>query len=1040
VRSCTSCGRESPDDARFCAACGALLDDAEPRELRKTVTVLFSDVTGSTAIGERLDPEPLRRLMLRWYKEMKAVCEAHGGRVRELIGDAVMAAFGIPAVHEDDALRAVRAAAGMRERLERLNDELERDFGVRLQSRTGVNTGEVIVRDPDPSGALALGDPVNVAARLQTAAEPGEILLGEATHRLVRDAVRAEPVEPLELKGKGEPVSAYRLLEVLPQAEALARHLETPMVGRRRELVMLRQAFERTLDERSCHLITVFGPAGIGKTRLVQELARSVQDEATVLTGRCLPYGEAITYWPIREMLYEVTGEDVRGNLGTLLAGMEDEDIVTGRVASVVGIEEGSAAGEETFWALRRVFELLAHEQPVVLCFDDLQWGEPTLLELVEYLADWIREAPVVLLCLARPELLDERPTWGGGKLNASSLLLAPLDERESRALVDTLGEDRSIPAELRGRLVATAQGNPLFLEQMVAMLAEGEDGAGEVAVPPAIKALLGARLDRLEPEERQVLERASVEGEQFHVGAVVALTQGDAGEIEACLRKLVAKELLRSDRPAIPTEKAFRFRHSLIREAAYESIPKEARADLHERFARWLEQVTGERADEYEEFLGYHLEQASRLLAELGSPDERAEGLADQAGRLLASAGRRAFARADVPAGVNLVERALSLLPNDSPVALELLPDLGVALFEIGSNERAESVCREAIGRARAAGDRRLECHAAVVGSLLRLYTHPEDVDLDCVRREAEQALAVFDERNDDLGRSRVYAVLFEIEWLAGRIIGAAANAERLIEYAPRAGNRPDEIRGLGDFYWVMVDGPTPVQEARERLLEISRGGSVEALTAVYLAVFAGMEGRFDEARELMARGRVGLAEVGLNYWVGAAGRFDAQLDMLADNPALAEHHLRETRKVFTESGNAWLASHAEVDIAHAIHRQGRHDDAYALTEAFVAAPARADRYWQIRRRAIRAKVLAVRGALDEAIGLAREAAAIAAQTDFLNVRGDTLLDLAEVLRLAGRPHEAIPALEEAVALYERKGNVVSAAKARALLQEPAA
>jgi class 3 adenylate cyclase len=310
VLRCTSCGKESPEDARFCSACGAQLQEAAAaRKLRKTVTIVFSDVTGSTEIGERLDPEPLRRLLLRWYEEMKAVCEAHGGRVRELIGDAVMAAFGIPSVHEDDALRAVRAAAEMRERLETLNDELERDFGVPLQSRTGINTGEVIVRDPDPSGALALGDPVNVAARLEHAARPGEILLGEATYRLVREAVRAEPVEPLSLKGKAESVPAHRLLEVLPHADALARHFETPLVGRELELAQLRQAYERAKRERRCHLVTVVGLAGIGKTRLVQELARSIGAEATVLTGRCLSYGEGITYWPVREIVGQATGD-----------------------------------------------------------------------------------------------------------------------------------------------------------------------------------------------------------------------------------------------------------------------------------------------------------------------------------------------------------------------------------------------------------------------------------------------------------------------------------------------------------------------------------------------------------------------------------------------------------------------------------------------------------------------------------------------------------------------------------------------------------
>ena len=308
------------------------------------------------------------------------------------------------------------------------------------------------------------------------------------------------------------------------------------------------------------------------------------------------------------------------------------------------GSGESSSAGEETFWALRRLFEALAHEQPLVLCFDDLQWGEPTLLELVEYLAVWIREDPVLLLCLARPELLEERPAWGGGKLNASSLLLAPLSEPECRIFVEQLGAAAALSDELRRRLVTAAQGNPLFLEQMLALLQEETPGGDEVAVPPAIKALLAARLDRLEPAERAVLERASVEGQQFHLGAVVALTSGEPAEVEACLAKLVEKELLRPDRPTLPSEQAFRFRHGLIRETAYESIPKEARAELHEQFAGWLEQALGDKVTEGEEFLGYHLEQAYRNRAALGMIGEETAGLASRAGALLASAGRRAY------------------------------------------------------------------------------------------------------------------------------------------------------------------------------------------------------------------------------------------------------------------------------------------------------------------------------------------------------------------------------------------------------------
>jgi class 3 adenylate cyclase/tetratricopeptide (TPR) repeat protein len=950
VLHCTSCGKESSDDARFCSACGARLEEAPaPRELRKIVTVLFCDVAESTAIGERLDPEPLRRLMLRWYEAMREVCEAHGGKVRELIGDAVMAAFGIPTVHEDDALRAVRAAAGMRERLEQLNDELEREFGVRLQSRTGINTGEVVVRDPDPTGALALGDAVNVAARLQTAAEPGEILLGGATHRLVRDAVRAEPVEPLSLKGKAESIPAFRLLEVLPEAEAVVRHFETPLVGRELELAQLRQAYERAKRERRCHLVTVFGPAGIGKTRLAQELARSIEGEASVLTGRCLSYGEGITYWPLREIVGQATGSR---SVDQLLEGSADGDIVALRIDAAIGAGTGGAVKEDVSWAVRKLVEALAREAPLLLVFEDIHWGEPTLLDLIEYLADWVGDASVLLVCLARPELLDERPGWGGGKLNASSLLLEPLSGQESAELIGVLPAGRELPPGARERIAEAAEGNPLFLEQMLAMLAQGEGGESEI--PPAIQALLAARLDRLEPEERELLERASIEGEAFHVGGIVALSQPQTREaITSQLMSLVRKELIRPEPAPRAGEDAFRFRHALIRDTVYESLSKEARSDLHERHAAWIEQMLGDRADEAEEFLGYHLEQAYRYRAEVGPPGDGAQELATRAGRLLASAGRRAFGRVDLPAAVNLFERALSLLPTGSPLGLELLPDLADARFAIGDAEKGESVAGEAMRQARTAGNRRVEWHAAVVRSLIGLYVRPDETDLDRARNEMERAIAVFDELNDDLGRSRAFALLFEIESEAGENEKAARAAERAIAFARRVGSRWDELENLGAFGWAMCLGPTPVREARERWQQLAsqagRDWSIEVMTAVFLAVFAAMEGGFAEARELMAEARTGLAEVGLAWWAGTASLFDAQVAMLEGDAVLAEHRLRETQKISNRGVDRWIGSLAEVELARAVYAQGRYTDAYALTEAFATAPGPVDAHWQI-------------------------------------------------------------------------------------------
>ena len=513
-----------------------------------------------------------------------------------------MGVFGVPAVHEDDALRALRAAAELRDSISALNEELERDYAVSVQVRVGVNTGEVVTGTEE---RLATGDAVNVAARLEQAAQPGEILIGEETLALARDAVDVEPLEALVAKGKSEPVRAFRLVTVRKDAPAFERRLDSAMVGRVRELALLRQAFERAVSESGCHLFTMLGPAGVGKSRLVAELLGSLGGEVAVLSGRCLSYGEGITYWPLIEIFRQADAED---ELTDSLA---------------------QTSSEETFWSVRTWLERRARERPLVLVLDDLHWAEPTFLDLVEHVADWSRDAPILLLCIARAELLDARPAWSGGKLNATTVLLEPLSEPESEELVTNLVGQVSVDERTRRRIVDAAEGNPLFVEEMLAMVAE-DDGAREpMEVPPTIHALLAARLDRLQPRERQVVERASVEGKVFHRGAVAELTPEEMRpEVAAHLLALVRKELIRPDEGDMPGEDAFRFRHLLIRDAAYQSLPKEERAFLHERLASWMERVAANRIQDYEEILGYHLEQAHRLRAELGPLDRAGRAL----------------------------------------------------------------------------------------------------------------------------------------------------------------------------------------------------------------------------------------------------------------------------------------------------------------------------------------------------------------------------------------------------------------------------
>src|SRR5919106_3619329 len=514
-------------------------------EARKVVTALFSDVTGSTVLGQDLDPESLRRIMSRYFEEMKSVVERHGGTVEKFIGDAVMAVFGVPLLHEDDALRAVRAGVEMRDALQRLNDEFERTWGVRIATRTGVNTGEVMAGAPGRGESLVIGDAVNVAARLEQAAQPGEILVGEDTYRLVRDAVVVEEVDPLALKGITRPVPAWRLLQVVPGAPGLTRHLDSPLVGRDAELSALSEIFNRSVQAEACALVSVMGSAGVGKSRLAGEFISAVTPQATVVTGRCLPYGEGISFWPIIEVLRHAagiserdSGEDVRAKISQLLLPGDESALIVDRLGALLGIAERTPNVQETFWGVRKLFEGLGERRQLVVVFDDIQWAEPTFLDLLEYLAASIRRGPVLMVCLSRPEILDSRPAWmSGERTNASVITLQPLGQSQIDGLIRNLVGGTELPSEAREHIAEVAEGNPLFVEEILHMLVDdgliqSVDGRwnvledlSRISIPPTIHALLTARLDRLDTDERAVIERASVIGRVFWWGAVAQLS-----------------------------------------------------------------------------------------------------------------------------------------------------------------------------------------------------------------------------------------------------------------------------------------------------------------------------------------------------------------------------------------------------------------------------------------------------------------------------------------------------------------------------------
>src|SRR5947208_4897313 len=616
-RACSSgCARPSAsgDQGPDLVACEAESYTQDMAVSRRTVSVLFADVADSTPLGERLDPESLRQVMSRWFERMSEVLERHGGTVEKFIGDAVMAVFGIPELHEDDALRAVRAATELRAVLARLTDELGHELGVHIGIRVGLNTGEVVAGDGTGGQMLVTGDPVKVAKRLEEAVRTGEILLGEDTRRLVENAALLEPRDELTVKGKAGPVVAWNVLGVIEGAPAYARRLDARLVGRTEELRTLRDTFASAIAERTCRIVTVIGPAGIGKSRLASELSHEVRDEAQTVTGRCLPYGDGITFWPLVQIVGALGSDE---GIRELLAGTDDGELVAERVLSAVGPTRSSAAGGEMFWAVRRLLEETARERPLVVTIEDIHWAAPTFLDLLEYLAGWTHDAPVLLLCLSRPDLLEERPGWLTAP-NATGISLAPLTDAESDALLDELGQEWPLDETARSQIKEAAEGNPLYVEQMAAMLAEG--GPAD-AIPPSIHALLAARLDRLPPEERAILERAAVAGKEFVRSAVLHLSDdSQREEVDGALLTLARKDLLAA-KPG--REDAYRFRHALIRDAAYAGIPKEQRAQLHKLFADWAAATNAGRAGELDEIVGYHYEQAFRYREQLGPLDD---------------------------------------------------------------------------------------------------------------------------------------------------------------------------------------------------------------------------------------------------------------------------------------------------------------------------------------------------------------------------------------------------------------------------------
>ncbi len=959
---------------------------SRPVEGRKTVTVLFCDLVAYTELAGRLDPEALRHLMLVFFERAAAAIEAHGGTVEKFVGDEVMAVFGVPVVHEDDALRAVRAAVAVQECVA----GLDRESDVHLEVRIGVNTGEVVTGDPSAGHGFVSGDAVNVGKRLEQAAAPGEIVLGESTHRLVGHAVQAPPLPPLTLKGVAEETTAFRLESVDPAATAIPRRDDTPLVGQSHELERLRSAYGEASSS-GVRLVTVVGDSGIGKSRLARELLRSLEGEAGVVVASCPPYGEGTTFSPIREAFRH--------------AG-RDETVL-----------EGSSY--EVFAATRSLFEDLAREQPLVAVFDDVHWAEETLLDLIEHLSVRLGAARVLLLCIARPELAERRPQWLSRP--EATLRLEALSSMDAHDLLAAL----DAPAAVRERIAELAEGNPLFIEQLAAFA--GEEGE-DVTLSGSIRGVLHARLDRLDPEERAVLERASVLGRSFALDAVLQLMPSDEqDQAHGRVFELVRRGLIRPD--VMSETDGFRFQHALIREAVYEGMPKALRADLHETVATQLDGTDAAPA-----VVGYHLEHTFLLRRELGLRDAE---LARRAGRLLRLAAEETLSRTDAPATISLLERARVLLPDDDRELPALLTGLGVARLNGGDLPGAEAALGEAVDAAVALGQRAAELHARIELQFMRAFA--EETPVEESVELAEEAIRELEPLGDELALARAWWLRSTGDLAAGRWRARGEAIEHALEHARRARAGAEMVGTLaGLSAQALLHGPTPVDEAiagiqdlRDELgLDSPLRGSINTSLAGLLA----MRGDFAEARRLFRDAAATYEEFGLRFRRANQSFVGAQIELLAGDTPAAEQQLRASTAAFDEIGAATSATTHRALLAEVVARLGRVEEATELAQQVAVQASSHDLIAQVLSRTALTRVRLGEGSTQEAVELATEASRLLTDAEFPQLAIAALTAGAEAAAAADDGADAERLLTEARQIAEAKGATASLAQLDAI------
>jgi class 3 adenylate cyclase len=881
---CTRCGQENAPVARFCQACGAPLTAAEPRQERKVLTVLFADLVGFTSRSDGSDPEDVRALLSDYHRRARHELERHGGTVEKFIGDAVVAFFGAPTAHEDDAERAVRAALAVRAAIADLNfEDPERDLRVRI----AITTGEALVSLDARSGegeGMATGDVVNTAARLQAAAPENGILVDDPTRRATAAAIETRPHEPITAKGKAEPVPVWEVVSARSSFGVdVVQAVPTQLVGRLRELDALSQALERARTEHVTQLVTLVGVPGIGKSRLIWELFKIVDDDPDLITwrqGRCLPYGEGIAFWALGEMIKAQAGlldtDAADAAVEKLLAAAasvpdEERDWVLANLRPLVGLPgEERPSATESFAAWRRFLEVVAEQRPLVLVFEDLHWADEGLLDFVDHLVDWSTGVPLLVVCSARPELLERRPTWGGGKLNATTLGISALSAEDSARLVAALLEQPLLPAELQQVLLERAEGNPLYAEQYVSMLTDRDllvrrdsgwelAGDSDLPLPETLQGIIAARVDGLSTDEKRLLQDASVLGKVFWLGAL-------ADTSPERLHLLERKGFVRRERrSSVAGEAEYAFAHALVRDVAYGQIPRIERAQKHRRAAEWIEQLTAERAEDHAQLAAHHWLAALELSRAARQEDPE---LAARASAALVESGARAFRLGAVDASRDLYAQALTLQAPDDPTRPELLLAYGSAAARSGTDAEAELV--QATEMFLADGD--LERAADAISS--RTWFLWNAGDSETSTRLIEEAVALVGDRPPSVIQARLFGEYAVHSMLKGHLDSAIEYAQRELEIGEQLGNgrlKADALITVGSSRAIggAHEGIGQIEDGLELARELN---DVYGLLRAYknLQSLSGQYGELDRAAEVVAEGRQAALHYGDAFHVG--------------------------------------------------------------------------------------------------------------------------------------------------------------------------